>query len=99
MKPWSFPEIPGAGRMSQQRKDITHMYSCIQEGSFSDRRRGNVYVRGEQRFERTGCHCERSEAISLVGQRTGPRLLRRFTPRNDRMPRVLEWLHGGSLQA
>jgi hypothetical protein len=81
--PWSFPEIPSAGRMSQ----------------LSDGRRGNVSLRRGQPFKRTGCHCERSEAISLVGERTRPRLPRRFTPRNDSMQRVTEWLQGGSLQA
>jgi hypothetical protein len=75
------------------------MYSGLQEGPFSDRWRGNVYLRGRQRSERTGCHCERSEAISLVGERTRPRLLRRLAPSNDSMQRVTEWLQGGSLQA
>jgi hypothetical protein len=92
--PRNFPEIPSAGRIPQQRKDITHMYFGLQEDPFSDRRRGNVYLRGRQRSERTGCHCERSEAISLVGERK-TELLRRFTLVMT-VRRVTEWLHGGA---
>ena len=97
--PWSFPEIPSGRPHDLNREDITHMCSGLQEDPFSDRRRGNVYLRGDN--VPSGPDVIASEAKqshwwgSVQDRDCFVASLLAMTACRG----VTEWLHGGSLQA
>ena len=62
--PRSFPEIPSAGRMPQQTKDITHMYSVFKKvPSVTDGGETFTYAGTTFRADRMSLRAKRSNLI------------------------------------